>query len=359
MPIFMDLHIGQGLTAEDVAHAHRMDLDLQGQFNCKCLTYWVDEERGNAYCLVNAPNKEAVIELHNNTHKSLPDEIIEVDERVVKAFLGRTHDPQVVDYMVDGKIKVFNDPAFRILLKMSIADETLLTNFIGSEKSKYIVERCKLLFKNIIVAKKGNLADGRRWNFLATFHLAQDAHAAATQLQKELEDFQIELQLGISIHAGNPVTSHPEFFGKCLEELQFLTQIAKPGEIIMTDSVNKTLPQYYQPFNVQMLTLEEERFISKLVDTIAENYTDTNSNFETLLGDLGYSKSTFYRMATSITGLSPNRILRDFRLYKAKELLINTKKNVSEVAFETGFNSASYFSKCFHKKYGIPPTQYR
>ena len=103
MPLYMDLHIGQGLTSEDVAKAHQLDLAIQDDFNCNCLTYWFDETRSNVYCLIEAPNKEAVVRLHKKAHEQLPDEIIEVDKRVVKAFLGRTMDPTIVDYMIDRK----------------------------------------------------------------------------------------------------------------------------------------------------------------------------------------------------------------------------------------------------------------
>lgn len=109
MPIFMDLHVGQGITSEDVAMAHQLDLKYQDNFNCRCLTYWVDEKMGSAYCLIETTSKESVIELHDHSHAQLPDEIIEVDRRVVKVFLGRLHEPVIADYMVDSKIKLFHD----------------------------------------------------------------------------------------------------------------------------------------------------------------------------------------------------------------------------------------------------------
>ena len=56
MPIYMDRHDLDSVTAKDVALVHLEDIKVQGKFNCKGLTYWFDEERGTAFCLVESPN---------------------------------------------------------------------------------------------------------------------------------------------------------------------------------------------------------------------------------------------------------------------------------------------------------------
>jgi hypothetical protein len=58
MPIFMDRHNVQGLTAENVAEAHRKDLEIQDKFGVKYMTYWYDADRGTGFCLVDAPDAE-------------------------------------------------------------------------------------------------------------------------------------------------------------------------------------------------------------------------------------------------------------------------------------------------------------
>jgi len=60
----------------------------------------------------------------------------------------------------------------------------------------------------------------------------------------------------------------------------------------------------------------------------------------------------------NLVGKSPNMFLRDYRLKKALELLEKHRRNISEIAYETGFSSPAYFSKCFHKKYGILPSNF-
>ena len=65
MPIYMNLHIVPGVKAGDVAEAH---VSIQEQQNCKCMAYWIDESREHIFCLIDAPGKEAVEELHNQAH---------------------------------------------------------------------------------------------------------------------------------------------------------------------------------------------------------------------------------------------------------------------------------------------------
>ena len=101
MPIYMDRHDLPGVTLADAADAHKKDLVHQEEYSCKAMTYWVDEARENAFCLIEAPNKQAVIDLHNRAHGLIPHQIIEVDDKLVHAFLGRIHDPDAEDELID------------------------------------------------------------------------------------------------------------------------------------------------------------------------------------------------------------------------------------------------------------------
>ena len=70
------------------------------------------------------------------------------------------------------------------------------------------------------------------------------------------------------------------------------------------------------------------------------------------------SKSQLYRKTIDLTGLSPNILLKEFRLEKAKELLRRKRYSISQITFDTGFTSPSYFTKCFKNKYGLLPMGY-
>ena len=79
MPLFMDRHDIRGSTAKDVAQAHERDLEVQNRHFCKALTYWYDEPRGTAFCLIEAPSESAVREMHREAHGLIPNQVIEVD----------------------------------------------------------------------------------------------------------------------------------------------------------------------------------------------------------------------------------------------------------------------------------------
>ena len=81
MPLYMDHHKHiEGLTAEAVAEAHRKDLEAQDKHEAKALKYWFNEEKGEVFCLFDAPSAEAAEAVHREAHGLIADEIVEVDE---------------------------------------------------------------------------------------------------------------------------------------------------------------------------------------------------------------------------------------------------------------------------------------
>ena len=79
MPLFMDVHeLVEGLTADVFARAHQADLDTQAKYNVRYLRYWVDEEMGKAFCLIEAPSKEAAEAVHREAHGLVADSVIKM-----------------------------------------------------------------------------------------------------------------------------------------------------------------------------------------------------------------------------------------------------------------------------------------
>jgi len=81
MPLFMDVHnVEGGVSAADVAGAHEADLATQAGYGVNYLRYWVDEEAGKIFCLVEAPDAEAANTVHQLAHGLVADEIYPVTE---------------------------------------------------------------------------------------------------------------------------------------------------------------------------------------------------------------------------------------------------------------------------------------
>jgi hypothetical protein len=81
MSLYMDVHHMDGsVSMEDVAKAHAADLQTQGKHDVRYLRYWVDEEHGKIFCLVDAPDAEAANTVHREAHGLVADEIFPVAE---------------------------------------------------------------------------------------------------------------------------------------------------------------------------------------------------------------------------------------------------------------------------------------
>ncbi|HEY0646117.1 MAG TPA: DUF4242 domain-containing protein, partial [Nocardioides sp.] len=81
MALFMDTHtLEGGVSVADVAAAHEADLATQGSHGVDFLRYWVDEEAGKIFCLVEAPDAEAANTVHREAHGLVADEIYRVSE---------------------------------------------------------------------------------------------------------------------------------------------------------------------------------------------------------------------------------------------------------------------------------------
>jgi signal transduction histidine kinase/DNA-binding response OmpR family regulator len=102
----------------------------------------------------------------------------------------------------------------------------------------------------------------------------------------------------------------------------------------------------------------DEEFMKKIMAFIEDNLTDTNLSVDQLADKVSLSKVQTYRKVKAITGLSAVEFIRTVRLKKAAQLVAEKRLSYTEIAFETGFASASYFSKCFHDHFGKTPSEF-
>ena len=127
MPIFMDRHDATGVTQEQAAQMHLEDLAVQDRYGVRFLTYWFEEERGSAFCLIEAPDAATAHRAHQGSHGQTASEIIEVDLSAVEAFLGRIHDPRPASSAAPVEV----DGGFRAVMFTDIAGSTEMTARLG------------------------------------------------------------------------------------------------------------------------------------------------------------------------------------------------------------------------------------
>lgn len=102
----------------------------------------------------------------------------------------------------------------------------------------------------------------------------------------------------------------------------------------------------------------DKEFLEKVISIIEENVLRKNFTTNDLYFELNMSQSTFYRKLQSLINTSPNELIRKIKIQVACRLLLEKKLNISEVAYDLGFNDPKYFSSIFRKETGMSPTEY-
>jgi AraC-like DNA-binding protein len=102
----------------------------------------------------------------------------------------------------------------------------------------------------------------------------------------------------------------------------------------------------------------DEVFLEKFETLIMENIANPNFTVKEMEQKLGFSRSSFNRKVNSLLGMSPNEFLRQKRLTLAAQMLGRKNSRVSDVCYKVGFNSPSYFTKCFKEQFGVLPAEY-
>ena len=102
----------------------------------------------------------------------------------------------------------------------------------------------------------------------------------------------------------------------------------------------------------------EQQFVNDFTHYVEKAIANPELNVDEIAEALGLSRSNLYRKIKSLTDYSPNELIRTIRVKYAKQLLNSKAKSISEVAYEVGFSSPSYFAKCFKDFYNESPTEY-
>lgn len=103
----------------------------------------------------------------------------------------------------------------------------------------------------------------------------------------------------------------------------------------------------------------DRKFIDRLKAAMEKHLSESDVKVDDIGSDIGLSRVQLYRKLKAITGLSPAELLRQMRLQKAHDLIMHSDQPISAIAYDTGFSSPGYFSKCFRDEYGISPSDMR
>ncbi len=238
MPIYMDRHNTEGVTREDIVASHVKDLAIQHKYGVRFITYWHDEVTAKAFCLVDAPNKDALQKLHDEAHGGIANEIIEVDPAVVEAFLGKVTDPPLLDS--GGGLQL--DSASRAIMFTDLQDSTGMTARLGDAKAMELLQTHDSLTRKALQEYTGrevkHLGDG----IMASFASIDQSLECAIAIQRAFAAYNVQnsdapLHLRIGLSVGEPVEHDNDLFGRTVQLAFRLCTHAKPDQILATEEV--------------------------------------------------------------------------------------------------------------------------
>jgi DNA-binding response OmpR family regulator len=106
------------------------------------------------------------------------------------------------------------------------------------------------------------------------------------------------------------------------------------------------------------ITSMDEKFIKKAIELLKEYHTDPQFNISEFGLNIGLSIAQLNRKIKALTGQSTGEFIRTFRLTRAAELIKKKSATITEIAYDVGFSSPSYFSECFKSYFGKLPSEY-
>ncbi len=239
----------------------------------------------------------------------------------------------------------------------------MLKHELGEEKVTELLAIHNKIVRKQIKKYNGREAELFSDGFIISFVSVNEALECALSIRESLHVATELLDLRIGIHAGMPVNKSNRIFGKTIALASFLCNTGKGGQIVISSQVknlykNDRLKLNSALNNVVWISPAEESFLELLVEILEKNWNNSEFNVMEFCSEMSVSKPQLYRKSKYLTGMSPNELLREYRLNKALELLKDDSQNISEITYEIGFNSPSYFTKCFQKRFGIQPLIY-
>jgi len=254
MPLYIDIHEIQGVTADGVAKAHAADLEVQQKYGVDYRKYWVNESCGKVFCLVHAPTAEAAIQVHREAHGLVATNIIEVQPEVAELFLGSAETNASGAVLVPGGAAEARDPGIRTVLFTDMVDSTTLTQSVGDDAAMVLLKIHDTIVRDALTALRGreikHTGDGIMASFLSAAAAVRCASCIQHELSKQKEDGSREcpIKIRIGAAAGEPVEHHYDLFGSTVQLAARLCSHALPAQVLVSNVVAELCAGKRLPF---------------------------------------------------------------------------------------------------------------
>ena len=243
MPLFMDIHELDGVSAEDVAKAHEKDVETQKKYGVEYRKYWVNEKAGKVFCLVHAPNAEAAQCVHREAHGLVADKLIEIQPpELAEELLGAANVNAAGAVVLPGGAANDRDPGIRTVLFTDIVDSTALTQSLGDEAAMAMLDLHNHVVRNALRESSGREIKHTGDGIMASFISAASAVKCAIQIQSDLAKHESNrgehpIRIRVGAAAGEPVEQHNDLFGCTVQLASRLCSAASPEQILVSTAV--------------------------------------------------------------------------------------------------------------------------
>jgi len=237
MPLYMDIHDGLGdATPDDVAEAHRHDLEIQDEYGVKFLSYWFSDPQGKAFCLVEAPDVESLQTVHKAAHGLMPHDVIEVGAPTLEQFMGYTEKDDNDRVTVEGN----PDTALRAIVFTDIEGSTAISTSRGDDVAMDLVRRHDGVAKQAIEEHGGRIikhtGDGMFASFTSVLRAVESTIAIQQACSAEV-DAGPNLAVKIGLTVGEPVEESEDLFGASVNLAARICAHAEGGQILASGTV--------------------------------------------------------------------------------------------------------------------------
>ena len=350
MPLYMDIHTvdSETFTVEDVVKAHMEDLAIQERFGVIQIKYWVNVEAKTLFCLMEGPNKEACNEVHKESHGNTACNIIEVSDDEFNLYLGVGKSVNDLAHTLTGEI----DTGYRTLLLLCTADFTGNYGHFSNEIHRLIEQH-----KGVPVIQADD-------DIMVSFIFASNAILCALAIGKLLKSIPDSYEFSLALVSGRPVDEFgDDLFEETKKRVKYLCATGIKNKIYLDSetpalSLKEPVAPKIRPSDFEVVHSDAFTFILQLFHIFSKNLYNPDFKSEKLHLLLGLSKSQTYRKIKSLTGIAPNQLIQELRLRQALKRLKKDRDTISEIAFDLGFNSPTYFTRVFRKRFGLIPTSF-
>ena len=240
----------------------------------------------------------------------------------------------------------------------------------------------------MVAQYRGNLVQCQDYTLIAKFEGPSKAVHCGIDMIDAVQ--RMNIQLAVGIHISEEAVNEAHFIrNETAKFAESMLEQAIPKQILITQTVKNLLsgaglrftrhPKMIQypsgesfflfvvsddagldapPDHFHRIAFpQNDSFLENILQTIDTNLSNEFFGVEMLCQEAGISERQLQRKLKAITNKSPNQLISSVRLHRAKELLLAQQHNIAEIAFQIGFSSPSYFSRCFKKEFGLRPSE--